>query len=57
MLWLIMVMAIISTVSGLAGMLILIKYEVLGLVRIKKLAKKKVIVHKLVVRWIIPIYK
>ena len=52
-----MVMAITSTVSGLAGMLILIKYEVLGLVRIKKLAKKKVIVHKLAVRWIIPIYK
>ena len=49
-------MAITSTVSGLAGMLILIKYEVLGLVR-KKLAKKKVIVHKLAVRWIIPIYK
>jgi hypothetical protein len=45
-----MAMAITSTVSGLAGMLILIKYEVLRLVRIKKLAKKKVIVHKLVVR-------
>jgi hypothetical protein len=50
-------MAITSTVSGIAVMPILIKYEVLGLVRIKKLAKKKVIVHKLAVRWIIPIYK
>jgi hypothetical protein len=52
-----MVMAITSTVLGLAGMLILIKYEVLGLVKIKKLVKKKVIAHMLVVRWIIPIYK
>jgi hypothetical protein len=37
-------MEITSTVLGLAGMLILIKYEVLALAKIKILVKKKVIV-------------
>jgi len=50
-------MAITSTVSGLVGMLILIKYEVLELVKIKNLVKKKVIVHRSVVSWIIQIHK
>ena len=52
-----MVMAITSTVSGLAGMLILIKYEVLVIVKIKNLVKKKLIVHRSVVSWIILIHK
>ena len=52
-----MAMVITSTVSGLAGMLILIKYEVLVRAKTKKQVKKKVIVHMLVVLLIILIHK